>query len=226
MKVTFYGHACFGFQLGNSKILVDPFISQNPLAKDIDISKIECDYILLTHGHGDHILDAEAIAKRTGATIIASYEVVNYYAKMDIKGHPMNQGGRVTFPFGAVKCVNAIHSSSFPDGSYAGNPLGFVIESEEKCFYISGDTALTTDMKLIPMICPPIDFSILCIGDNFTMGYHDAILASDFVNCDTIIGCHFDSFDAIKIDKEIVKEAFLKRQKDLILPIIGQEIEF
>ncbi|MGB0864575.1 MAG: metal-dependent hydrolase, partial [Saprospiraceae bacterium] len=203
MKLTYFGHSCFLIEFGGKKLLFDPFISPNELAKDIDINSIEADYILLSHGHEDHVADAETIAKRTGATIIATFEIVTWYGKKGLKGHPMNTGGKWKFDFGTVKMVSAVHSSVLPDGTYAANPVGFVISNDENAFYFAGDTALTWDMKLIPMTCPKLDLAILPIGDNFTMGYEDAIIASDFIECNKIIGCHFDTFGYVKVDHEV-----------------------
>lgn len=226
MKVTYYGQACFLVEFNDKNLLFDPFISHNPLAKDIDIETIPADYILITHGHGDHIADLDSIAQRTGAKIISNYEIATWYGNNGFKDQVihMNHGGKAKFDFGTAKYVNAIHSSSFPDGSYAGNPGGFVIWGEAGCFYHSGDTALTWDLKLIPMTCPALDFAILPIGDNFTMGYEDAVIASDFIGCDNIIGCHYDTFPPIEIDKNAAKEAF--SGKNLILPEIGETISF
>lgn len=225
MNLTFYGHSCFSVEIQGKKILFDPFISGNPLAKDINISKIEADYILISHGHQDHVLDVEAIAKRTGAKLVSNFEIISWFEAKGIKdGHPMNHGGQWQFDFGKVRYVNAIHTSSMPDGSYGGNPGGFVIESEKGNFYYSGDTALTYDMKLIPLNCAKIDFCVFPIGDNFTMGYLDAISAAEFVNCERVVGIHYDTFGFIEIDKEKAKKEFERNGKDLILPKIGETI--
>jgi L-ascorbate metabolism protein UlaG (beta-lactamase superfamily) len=224
MKITFYGHAALGIKVGDKHILVDPFISANPLAAHIDIETLKADYILLTHAHGDHILDVEVIAKRTGAVIVANAEIAGYYAAKGFTSHPMNHGGSWNFDFGKLKYVNAIHSSSFPDGSYGGNPGGFVIEGERKNIYVAGDTALTMDMKLIPMRTK-LDLAILPIGDNFTMDVEDAILASDFVDCDKILGYHYDTFGYIKVDHKDAIQKFFDKGKDLMLLEIGDSIE-
>ncbi|MCC9074343.1 metal-dependent hydrolase [Flavobacterium sp. F-65] len=224
MKITFYGHASLGIEVGGKHVLVDPFISGNPLASHIDSSTLKADYILLTHAHGDHILDAEAIAKRTGAVIVSNAEIAGYFAQRELNSHPMNHGGSWQFDFGKVKYVNAIHSSSFPDGSNGGNPGGFVIEGEHKNIYIAGDTALTMDMKLIPMRTK-LDLAILPIGDNFTMDVEDAIIASDFIECDKILGYHFDTFGYIKINHEEAIKKFFDKGKDLMLLDIGDFIE-
>ena len=225
MRITYYGHSCFMAEIKGKKLLFDPFITPNELAKNINIADIEPDYILLSHGHNDHVADAEAIAKSTGATIIANYEVAMWFAGKGItKYHPMNHGGKWDFDFGTVKAVNAVHSSSMPDGSYGGNPIGFVIISEEKNFYYSGDTALTLDMQLIPMFAE-IDFSVLPVGDNFTMGMEDAASAAKMVQSYTVIGVHYDTFGYIRIDHEKATAIFKSKGLNLLLPKIGETIE-
>ncbi|MBP1841054.1 metal-dependent hydrolase [Formosa algae] len=224
MKITFYGHASLGIEVNDISILVDPFISPNEKASHINIETLNADYILLTHAHEDHVADVEAIAKRTNAVIVSNAEIVTYYANKGFEGHPMNHGGKWDFEFGTVKYVNAIHSSSFADGSYGGNPGGFVIEGERKNIYIAGDTALTFDMKLIPMQTK-LDLAIFPIGDNFTMNVDDAIIASDFVGCDKVMGYHFDTFGYIEIDHEEAKRKFFDKDKDLMLLDIGESIE-
>lgn len=225
MKITFYGQNSLLIETKNINILVDPFISGNPLAKDtIDISAIKADYILLTHAHQDHVLDAESIAKQNHATIVSNYEIAMYYQEKGIEVHPMNHGGSWNFPFGKVKYVNAIHTSSFADGTYGGQPGGFVIEGETKSIYIAGDTALTMDMKLIPLTTK-LDLAILPIGDNFTMGIDDAVIASDFVECNQVLGVHYDTFGFIEIDHNEAKQKFSAKDKDLILLDIGKSIE-
>lgn len=227
MKITYYGHACFCAEVQGKKLLFDPFISYNELAKHIDISTIEAEYIFISHGHQDHLADAPAIAKRTGAMVISTPEIISWFGKVGLeKSHMMNTGGRFRFDFGAVKMVNAIHSSGLPDGSYGANPVGFVIEHSTGAFYYSGDTALTMDMKLIPMLCPKLDLAIFPIGDNFTMGAQDALLASDFVDCDRVLGVHYDTFGWIKIDHDAARKAFFDRGKELTLMNIGESKEF
>lgn len=224
MKITFYGHSSLGIEVNDIHILVDPYISANPMASHIDINTLKADYILLTHAHQDHILDVEVIAQRTNAIVISNFEIVSHFEALSIEGHPMNLGGSWDFEFGSVKYVNAIHTSSFPNGKYGGQPGGFVIEGEHKNIYIAGDTALTFDMKLIPMRTD-LDLAILPIGDNFTMGIEDAILASDFVKCDKVLGYHFDTFGYTEIDHEEAKRKFFDKGKDLMLLEIGDFIE-
>ena len=225
MKITFYGQNSLSIEVAGKHIVVDPFISGNPLSKDkVDIDSLKADYILITHAHQDHILDVETIAQNTGAVIVSNYEIAIYYQARGFKAHPMNHGGNWKFDFGNLKYVNAVHTSSFPDGSNGGQPGGFVIEGEHKNIYIAGDTALTMDMKLIPLRTK-LDLAILPIGDNFTMGIDDAILASDFVECDKILGVHYDTFGLIEIDSEVAKKKFYDAGKDLMLLEIGKSIE-
>jgi len=223
MKVTFLGHASLSIEIDNYTILVDPFITGNPKASKIDINTLKADYILITHAHQDHILDVEVIAKRTNAVLISNYEIITHYQKLGFKGHPINHGGSWNFDFGLVKYVNAIHTSSFPDGSYGGQPGGFVIKTKTKNIYIAGDTALTYDMKLIPLQTK-LDLAILPIGDNFTMGIEDAVIASDFVECNTVLGYHYDTFGFIEINHEDAIKAFKDKGKSLTLLDIGDAI--
>ena len=224
MEITFFGHHTLLLKINEISVLIDPFITGNPLTKDIiNIDDFKVDYILLTHAHQDHTLDAEAIAKNNNATIVSNYEIAMHYQKKGISIHPMNHGGSWKFNFGTVKYVNAVHTSSFPDGSYGGQPGGFVIEGGSKNIYIAGDTALTMDMKLIPL-STTLDLAILPIGDNFTMGVDDAIIASDFVACNKILGVHYDTFGYIEIDHESATKKFLEKGKELVLLDIGQSI--
>uniref|UniRef100_UPI00404A7993 metal-dependent hydrolase n=1 Tax=Flavobacterium sp. TaxID=239 RepID=UPI00404A7993 len=224
MKITFYGHACLGIEVNDTFILVDPFISANPKAAHININALKADYILLTHAHQDHVLDVEAIATRTNAVIVSNYEIAHYYGAKGFQFHPMNHGGSWDFEFGLLKYVVAHHTSAFADGTYGGQPAGFVLEGERKNIYIAGDTALTFDMKLIPMRTK-LDLAVFPIGSNFTMDVEDAILASDFVQCDKILGYHFDTFGYIEIDHEDAIKKFFAKGKDLMLLPIGESIE-
>ena len=224
MKITYLGHASLAIEVNGKNIIVDPFISGNELAKHIDVNTLTADYILITHAHGDHILDVETIAKNTGAIIVSNAEIAGYYENKGFKAHPMNHGGTWDFDFGKVKYVNAIHSSSFPDGSYGGQPGGFVIETENKNVYIAGDTALTYDMKLIP-VKNPLYLAILPIGSNFTMDVDDATIAAEFLGVTKVMGYHYDTFGYIKIDHETAKQKFANKHKELILLPIGDSIE-
>ena len=226
MKVTYYGHSCFAVQTSNRNLLFDPFITGNELARNVDPKKIEADFILISHGHADHMADAADIAQRTGATIISNYELTVWFGKQGLpKGHPLNHGGGHQFDFGRVKFVNAIHSSSLPDGSYGGNPGGFLVETGQGNFYYSGDTALTMDMRLIGE-STKLNFAALCLGDNFTMNVDDAVKASDFIGCDNILGLHYDTFPQIKIDQSAAIEKFKAAHKRLHLLAPGNSREF
>ena len=225
MNLTYYGHSCFGVEVNGKHLLFDPFISHNTLASKIDIDAIKADYILISHGHGDHIGDAVSIAKRTGAKVVSCYEITEWFCKQGISNvHPMNTGGKWMFDFGNIKCVAAVHSSSLPDGTYGGNPMGFIIESSKNNFYYAGDTALTYDMKLIGEY-RTLSFAFLPIGDNFTMSVDNAIIASDFINCHRIIGMHYDTFEYIKIDHKKALESFTRAGKNLRLMEIGERME-
>ncbi len=223
MKITYLGHASLSIEFENIHIIVDPFITGNELAKKIDINSLKADYILITHAHEDHILDVEAIAKRTGAKIVSNFEIVNHFGNLGLEGHPMNHGGSWQFDFGRVTYTNAIHTSSFPDGSYGGQPGGFILETDEGNIYIAGDTALTMDMKLIPLQTE-LDLAVLPIGDNFTMGIESAVIASDFISCNKVLGYHYDTFGYIEIDHKKAIDTFKVKNKELILLDIGNSI--
>ncbi|MEP2772637.1 MAG: metal-dependent hydrolase [Fulvivirga sp.] len=224
MKITYYGHSCFEVEISGKKLLFDPFISPNEKANHIDLSVIKPDYILLSHGHQDHVADVDTIYRQSDCKIISTFEVVSWFEAHGLENiHPMNHGGEWAFDFGTIKMVNAIHSSVMPDGSYGGNPAGFVITGEDQSFYYAGDTALHLDMKLIAEDYK-IDFAFLPIGSNFTMGLKDAIKAADFVGTKKIIGMHYDTFPFIEIDHEHARSLFNTAGKELNLLTIGSNI--
>src|SRR5215469_4616696 len=226
MKITYYGHSCFGAEIKGKHLLFDPFITQNPLAKSVDVKKIKADYILASHAHDDHLADARALAAQTGALVISNFEVAEWLTKNGVKKtHGLNPGGSFPFDFGRAKFVHSIHSSSFPDGSYGGVPGGFVVESPEANFYFSGDTALTLDMKLFGEVAK-LKFAILCIGGNFTMDVDDAIRAASLLQCKEVMGVHYDTFPPIKIDHAAAKEKFRAAGLTLYLLPIGGTKEF
>jgi L-ascorbate metabolism protein UlaG (beta-lactamase superfamily) len=225
MKFTFYGHSCFSVSINNKILLFDPFISPNELAKNIDLNSIEADYILVSHGHFDHVADCITLAQSTNAKVVCSWEIHEWLNKNGVKNtHPMNIGGNWAFDDYNIKCVVAQHSSSLPDGSYGGNPMGFIITSSDGNFYYAGDTALTLDMQLIPNWAK-LNFVVLPIGDNFTMGYVDAAEAAKMVNCKNIIGVHFDTFGYIVIDHDKAIKHFADNGCTLTLPKIGETID-
>jgi L-ascorbate metabolism protein UlaG (beta-lactamase superfamily) len=225
MNLTYYGHACFSVTAGGKHILFDPFITGNELAKNIRLEDVKADYIFVSHGHSDHMLDVAAIANRTGAPVIGSWELYTYFGKQGLKNvQPLNPGGRAKFDFGEVKSVGAQHSSSFQDGSYAGIAAGFVFKTAEGNFYYSGDTGLTLDMTLIPRWAD-LDFAVLPIGDRLTMGVEDAIATAQFVKTTKVVGVHYDTWELIHIDKAAAVKEFTDKGVVLLLPGIGETIE-
>ena len=225
MKLTYYGHSCFSIAAGGKNILFDPFITPNELAKDINIDDIKAEYIFVSHGHFDHIADVMRIANRTGAKVLGSWELYDWFNKGGLKNtHPLNPGGQVTFDFGTVKCFIAQHSSSLPDGSYGGVACGFAFNTRDGNFYYSGDTGLTLDMQLIPE-WTTLDFAVLPIGDVLTMGVDDAIKAAGIVGVTKVVGVHYDTFGFIIIDHVKAVESFEKAGITLRLPDIGSSID-
>jgi L-ascorbate metabolism protein UlaG (beta-lactamase superfamily) len=227
MQVTFYGHACFGVMVNGKKLLFDPFITGNELAKHLSVAEVAkgTDYILISHGHADHLADAAEMARLSGAKIICAWEIYEWLGKQGLENfHPMNTGGALRLDFGTVKTVVAQHSSGLPDGSYGGNPMGFVVTSTEGNFYYSGDTALTLDMQLIPRWAK-LDFAVLPIGDNFTMGYADAAEAAIMAGAPKVLGVHYDTFGFIKIDHRAATDAFAAAGVQLHLVPIGQTVD-
>ena len=226
MNFTYYGHSCFLVEVKGTKLLFDPFITPNELAnKVIDVDTIQADYILVSHGHADHIADCVRIAGRTGAKVICNWEIYEWLGKQGINNvHPMNTGGKWNFGDFTVKCVVAQHSSGLPDGSYGGTPFGFIVYTAEGNFYYSGDTGLTLDMQLIPGWAE-LKFAVLPIGDNFTMDVADAVQCAQMIKCQQIIGVHYDTFGFIKIDHAKAKKAFADTSCVLHLVNIGETME-
>jgi L-ascorbate metabolism protein UlaG (beta-lactamase superfamily) len=224
MKLTYYGQSCFSIEADGKKILFDPFITHNPLASHIDIKTIEADYILISHGHGDHVADLAEIANQTGAQVIAMVEVAEWATKQGIKNVTGINFGKAKFDFGPLRTVWAVHSSANPDGSYGGNPAGFVLELEGKAIYYAGDTALTLEMKLLADLYS-LDYAILPIGGHYTMDVDDALIATKYLECNQVIGVHYNTFPPIKIDTDEAVAKFKRENKTLLLPGIGETIE-
>ncbi len=204
MKIDFYGHACVGVS-GSKKILIDPYLSGNPSAS-LTAEQAAADYLLVTHGHGDHLGDAVEIAKRTGAQVVAMVELANWFGKQGVEALGMNLGGSYTFADGfKVKLVPAWHSSHLPDGSAVGLPVGFIFWLDGLCFYHAGDTALFGDMKQV--IAPHgLDWAFLPIGDFYTMGPDDALIAAEWLNAKNYLPIHYNTFPLLQQDAAQFKQ--------------------
>lgn len=226
MRATYYGQSCFMVDVNGTKILFDPFISGNPQAAHIDIATIQPDFILISHGHGDHMADLVTIAKQSNATVIAIHEIAEWLVKQNVSNIVgMNLGGHFAMPFGKIQMVPAWHSSSLPDGTYAGTPAGFIVTHDTGAFYYSGDTALFQEMKLFGRR-QEIDTAFLCMGDHYTMDMIDAATAAEFVGAKHVVGMHFDTFPPITINHDEAYALFKKADIQLTLPTIGESFEF
>jgi L-ascorbate metabolism protein UlaG (beta-lactamase superfamily) len=198
LGITWFGHACFLIDSGTSKLLIDPFLDDNPLSP-VKSDSLHPDFILVSHGHGDHLGDTVAIAARSGATVISNFEIHNWLsAKGVAKLHPQHIGGGFDYPWGRVKLTIAHHGSALPDGTYGGSPCGFLFYIKGKKIYHACDTGLFGDMRLIGE--EGIDLAILPIGDNFTMGPDDALRAVKLIEPGRVIPIHYNTFDVIRQD--------------------------
>ncbi|MGH2523041.1 MAG: metal-dependent hydrolase [Anaerolineales bacterium] len=197
MKLTWYGHGAMLLETGGKRLLVDPFFSGNPAAA-ISAAQAQADFILISHGHGDHVGDAVAIAKRTGAMVISNFEISNWFESQGVQAHGQHLGGGHTHPFGYLKLTLALHGSALPDGSYGGNPCGFLLTAEGKKVYLACDTGLFGDMQLIGE--EGLDLAVLPIGDNYTMGPDDALRAAKLLRAKTFIPVHYNTWDLIAQD--------------------------
>jgi L-ascorbate metabolism protein UlaG (beta-lactamase superfamily) len=198
-QVTWYGHAAFGMDIDGVQVLLDPFLSDNPVAAD-RADQVAADFIIVSHGHGDHVGDTVAIAQRTGATVISNFEITNWLAEQGVENvHPQHIGGGFTYSFGYLKLTIAHHGSALPDGTYGGNPAGVLITTNAgKKIYFACDTGLFGSMKLYGD--EGLDLAILPIGDNFTMGPEDALRAVKLLRPETVIPVHFDTWELIAQD--------------------------
>ena len=221
VSVTFHGHATLTIDVSGTKLLIDPFFAGNPQAK-VSADDVQADYILLTHGHADHVADAVGIAKRTGATCIANAEIAGWLGAQGIENvHAQHLGGGYQHPFGHVKFTVAHHGSGLPDGSYGGNPAGFLLTLEDKRIYVSGDTALFSDMALIGR--HNLDLAILCVGDNFTMGPADSLIALDFLKPKVVIPYHYNTWPPITIDLDAWKDGVAKETSAEVVVLEAEE---
>ena len=198
-RVGWLGHACLQVETAGNTILIDPYLTDNPAAA-AKASEVAADFILVSHGHGDHVGDSVAIAKRTGATIICNYEMAGWFQKQGVdRVHGQQHGGGHAFPFGRVKLTLAFHGSMMPDGSYGGNPCGFLLTlADGKKIYDAADTGLFGDMKLIGE--EGIDLAILPLGDNFTMGPDDALRAVKLIQPRKVLPIHYNTWPLIAQD--------------------------
>lgn len=224
MKLKYFSHSAFQIKTRNRKtILIDPFLDNNPNSP-VKSKDVCSDYIILTHAHGDHIGDSFSIAQRCSSTFICVNELANYCAAKGFKAHNMHIGGGYNFEFGRVKFTIAHHGSQTPDGQYAGEPAGVILSIDGKNLYHTGDTGLFYDMKLIGEM-NRIDFMLLPIGDNFTMGIEDAVKAAELVNPETVIPMHYNTFPQIKADPEEFKKKVEAKGIKCIVMDYGEEIE-
>jgi len=198
-KLTWLGHAALGLETGGYKVIVDPFFSGNPSAS-ISADAVEADFILVSHGHGDHVGDGVAIARRTGATVISVNEIAVWFGNQDVKSHGQHLGGGYKHPFGYLKLTLALHGSALPDGSNGGNPCGFLLTTNDgQKIYLAQDTGLFGDMKLIGE--EGLDLAVVPIGDNFTMGPDDALRAVKLLQPRVVIPIHYNTWGLIAQDE-------------------------
>ncbi|PKI23443.1 metal-dependent hydrolase [Staphylococcus succinus] len=229
MKLSFHGQSTIYFESNGKKVIVDPFINGNDQS-DLDVNKLEVDYIILTHGHSDHFGDTVELANKNNATVVSSVEITNYVTvnKGVENTRPMNIGGKTDFEFGSVKFVQAFHSSSLTNDDgisiYLGMPMGVILEVEGKTIYHTGDTGLFSDMKLIAER-HPVDVCFLPIGDNFTMGIDDASYAiNEFIKPQITVPVHYNTFELIEQDPQQFKDAVTVGEVQILNP--GEEVKF
>lgn len=223
ISARYLGQSCVELDFGGTKVLLDPFVTFNPLAKEVDISLLDPAYIFLSHGHEDHVADMFEIQKKSGATVAAIVETAAWVRRQGVSEEKViefNFGGTLNLPFGKVKMVYALHTNSVPDGAYGGVACGFVFFVGDKKIYFAGDTALTLEMKLLEDL--DLDWAFLPIGGHYTMDIYDAVKAAKFINCKQVVGIHYDTFPPISIDKKEAMRIFSADNLTLHLPAVGQ----
>lgn len=224
IKITWHGHSTFSFHIDGINVVVDPFFAGNNPVATRSVSEVEADFILQTHGHGDHIADTIPLAKATGAQVISNFEIGNW---INAHGYDntwaLNTGGSYQFPFGRVKMTPALHSSGLPDGTYGGDPGGYLIINDAATIYIAGDTALFSDMALIGAV--GIDVALIPTGDNFTMGPTDALASLDYLKPKVVIPCHYNTFPPITQDMHAWAE-HVNRDTAVKAVVLGVEESF
>ncbi len=224
MHVTYYGHSCFLAAIGAYRVIFDPYITPNPAAAGVDVDALGVDFILLTHGHDDHIHDVERIAARTNAAVLAAYETGEYLRRRGVKNVISgNVGGRFPLPFGTVRMVAALHSNPLPDGSYGGLAAGFVLETTDRTVYYAGDTALTQEMKTLAELYPAgLDAAFLPVGGSYTLDIADALVAARWCGARRVVGMHYDTFPLIQINHAATVAQALAAGVELLLPAVEQ----
>lgn len=225
MQLRYYGHSCVGLFCGDDEIIVDPFITPNPQAANINTNTIKAKWVLVTHAHQDHIADVALFMEQNDATLVCNYEIANWYKKQGFsKVQAMNIGGTFMINNTAIYMCSAAHTSSFEDGTYGGSAVGFVISFQNKNCYVAGDTGLSMEMNILPQKFK-LHASLLPIGDTYTMGYKDALIASEWLQTEKTIGVHYNSFEALAIDTDAAKQYFKEHNSTLTLMEVGQTIE-
>jgi L-ascorbate metabolism protein UlaG (beta-lactamase superfamily) len=220
ITITWHGHATYSLDIDGTAVVVDPFFAPNNPVAQVTADEVEADIILQTHGHGDHISDTVALAKRTGALVIGNFEVCNWINNQGHENtHALNTGGGFDAGFGRVQMTPALHSSGLPDGSYGGDPAGFVISSGGRKIYFAGDTALFSDMALIGR-ASDLDLAIIPIGDNYTMGPDDALYALDYLKPRVVIPGHYNTWPVIGQDPQAWAER-VRQETDCEPVVLG-----
>lgn len=218
MQITYLGHSAFEIETNGKKILIDPFLIKSPNYNPIGISNI-----FVTHGHGDHLGNAIEISKQTGAEITAVFELANYCSAKGALSNGINLGGWVDFDWGRAIAVPAFHSSSTPEGNYAGCPCGFIFAIEGKAIYHAGDTCLNSEMKIIGDLYQP-QISILPVGGHYTMDIEQAVIASEWLKSSEIIPMHYNTFEAITVDITDFERQIRNKGKMPIILNVGQTL--